>query len=392
MTSVLHADLDAFYASVEQRDNPRLRGRPMAVGGGVILAASYEARRFGVRTAMNEGEARRRCPQIEIVGARMKAYSEASKAVFAIFDDTTPGVEPLSIDEAFLDVGGLARLVGPAAMIAATLRARVASEVGIPLSVGGASTKFLAKVASQEAKPDGQLIVPDGGEEAFLHPLPVSRLWGVGAVTAERLHAKGLHTVGDVADVAPELLTSLVGRAASHHLHSLAHNRDPRPVETGRRRKSIGSQRSFRAGSVDRAGAEAILLDVCDRISRRLRTGDRQARTVTLRLRFADFSSATRARRFTQPSTSTADVVDAARDLLHEAWPMIEERGLTKVGVALSDLIADDAVQLVLPLSARRDPSLDAAVDQVRERFGTEAVTRSTIVGFDRREVPLLPD
>lgn len=397
MSRVLHADLDAFYASVEQRDDARLRNRAIAVGGGaagggVVLAASYEARRHGVRTAMTGREARRLCPSLRFVPPRMEAYAEASRAVFAIFDDTTPLVEGLSIDEAFLDVGGLTRLVGDERRIATELRRRVADEVGLPVSVGGGSTKFLAKVASAVSKPDGLLIVPDGGELDFLHPLPVERLWGVGPTTAARLHAVGLTTVAQVAAVGPDTLERLVGRAVGRHLDALANNIDRRRVEVGRRRRSVGSQRSFPANHGDRASAETILLDTVDRVTRRLRAGARVGQTVVLRLRFADFASATRSRTLREATASTAPILEAATDLLDAAWPTIEERGLTKVGVAVTGLVDDSAVQMALPFTKAQGGHLDDAVDEIRRRFGTDALTRTRLLGIDRREVPLLAD
>ena len=236
--TILHADLDAFFASVEQRDDPRLRGRPVIVGGGVVLAASYEARAHGVRGAMGGREARLLCPHAIVVPPRMSAYSEASKAVFAVFDDTTPLVEGISIDEAFLEVGGLRRVSGAPPDIAARLRQRVRDEVGLPITVGVARTKFLAKVASGVAKPDGLLVVPPERELAFLHPLPVERLWGVGPKTAAKLHARGVATVGEVARLPEAALVAMLGPASGRHLHALAHNRDPRPVRGGRRRRS----------------------------------------------------------------------------------------------------------------------------------------------------------
>jgi len=238
----MHADLDAFYASVEQRDNPALRARPVIVGGGVVLAASYEAKVFGVRTAMGGRQALRLCPQAIVVPPRMDAYSRASKDVFAVFHDTTPVVEPLSIDEAFLDVRGLLRVSGQPSVIAARLRSVVLEQVGLPITVGVAGTKFLAKVASAVAKPDGLLIVPIGKELDFLHPLPVQRLWGVGRVTADKLLARGIVTVADVAELEERSLVAMLGPASGRHLHALAHNRDPRTVVLGRRRRSIVSQ------------------------------------------------------------------------------------------------------------------------------------------------------
>ncbi|MGB5755956.1 MAG: DNA polymerase IV [Acidimicrobiales bacterium] len=389
---ILHADLDAFYASVEQRDAPDLRGIPMAVGGGVILAASYEARRLGVRTAMNARQARALCPHLRIVEPRMSAYAEASAAVFEIFRDTSPNVEALSIDEAFIDVTGLRRLAGTDVDIAARLRARVRTEVGLAISVGGGSTKFLAKVASAVSKPDGLLIVAAGEELSFLRPLPVGRLWGVGPVAEERLAAVGIHTVGQVAELDREFLRARLGRAWGEHLHALAHNRDPRPVEVGRRRRSVGSQRSFPRGTVDRQAAEQIVVEVSDRICRRLRSGHRIAATVTLRLRYGDFSQATRSRTLAEPSCSTDAVLSTAKRLLARAWPEIEGRGLTRIGVAVSGLTSDDAVQLPLPFSKAELGSIDGAVDEIRDRFGIAAVTRATLVGRSPMEMPLLPD
>src|SRR5262245_12558859 len=223
--TILHADLDSFYASGEQRDDPRLRGRPVIVGAGVVLAASYEAKAYGVQTAMGGRQAKRLCPDAVVVRPRMSAYSEASKAVYRVFDDTTPLVEGLSIDEAFLDVRGLERIAGTPAQIAARLRRTVLERVGLPITVGVASTKFLAKVASAVAKPDGLLVVPPGGELAFLHPLPVERLWGVGPVTGSRLRACGVSTVGEIARLPENALVAMLGVAAGRHLHALAHNR-----------------------------------------------------------------------------------------------------------------------------------------------------------------------
>lgn len=389
---ILHADLDAFYASVEQRDQPELRGIPMAVGGGVILAASYEARRFGVKTAMNERQARALCPSITIVPARMDAYSEASSLVFDIFRDTSPEVEPLSIDEAFLDVSGLGRIAGSAPEIAARLQARVAAEVGLAVSVGGGSTKFLAKVASAVCKPNGLLVVPPGEELSFLHPLPVGRLWGVGPVAQERLAEVGLRTVGEVAALDISVLQARLGKSWGAHLHALARNEDPRSVEVGRRRRSVGSQRSFPAGSVDRSAADQILVEVSDRVARRLRDGERVARTVTLRLRYGDFAQATRSRTVSEATSSTEVVLNTAKDLLAVAWPEIERRGLTKVGVAVSGLTANDAVQLSLPFDKAEWNAVDGAIDEIRDRFGTSALTRATLVGKESIEMPLLPD
>jgi DNA polymerase IV len=391
--TILHADLDAFYASVEQRDDRRLRGRPVIVGGGVVLAASYEAKRRGVRTAMGGRQARRLCPQAVVVPPRMSAYSEASKAVFEVFTDTTPLVEALSIDEAFLDVRGLEHISGTPLEIAKALRRTVRERVGLPITVGVASTKFLAKVASGVGKPDGLLIVPPGGELGFLHPLPVERLWGVGRVTAAKLHDRGLLRVRDVAGLEEAELVSILGRAAGRHLHALAHNRDPRRVRGGARRRSIGAQHALGNSPKSLDDVEAALIALVDRVARRLRAAGRVCRTLTLRLRFGDFSRATRSRTLAEATAQTQRILTTARELLAEAVPLIAKRGITLVGVALSNLADDRAVQLVLPFRRSRAAALDAAVDEVRERYGVAALTRATLVG--RRPgiaVPLLPD
>lgn len=390
---ILHADLDAFYASVEQRDDARLRGRPVIVGGGVVLAASYEAKARGVRTAMPHREARRLCPEATVVPPRMSAYSAASKAVFEVFRDTTPVVEPMSIDEAFLDVSGLRRIAGPAADIAAKLRADVRTRVGLPITVGVARTKFLAKVASAIAKPDGLLVVPPDRELDFLHPLPVGRLWGVGAVTAEKLQQRGLETVADVAALPRRSLVTALGRATGNHLHALANGLDPRPVDTSRRRRSIGAQSALGRRERPHAELEAIVAALIDRVTRRLRTGKRICSTVTLRMRFGDFTRATRSHTLAEPCGDTAPILATAQWLLARARPLIEARGLTLIGVALGNLTPADAVQLPLPVGQDDSHDLDAAVDDLRARYGGNSVTRASLLG--RRvgqPVPILPD
>ncbi|MEV5297561.1 DNA polymerase IV [Amycolatopsis methanolica] len=390
---ILHADLDAFYASVEQRDAPSLRGRPVIVGGGVVLAASYEAKARGVRTAMGCAQALRLCPAAVVVPPRMAAYSAASKAVFAVFEDTTPLVEGLSIDEAFLDVGGLARISGTPSRIAADLRRAVAERVGLPITVGVARTKFLAKVASGVAKPDGLLVVPHDRELEFLHPLPVERLWGVGKVTAEKLHARGIRTVGQVAERGEAELVALLGRAGGRHLFALAHNRDPRPVVVGRRRRSIGAQRALgrRARSPDEL--DEMLAALTDRLARRLRAAHRVCRTVVLRMRFADYTRATRSQTVPHPTAHTEDILATARGLLAAAMPMIREQGITLIGLALSNLDDDTPLQLELPFGEHQPDALDAALDRVRDRYGSKAVTRAMLLGRDDGPtVPLLPD
>ena len=391
--TILHADLDAFYASVEQRDEPALRGRPVIVGSGVVLSASYEARAFGVRGAMGGGVARRLCPHAVIVQPRISAYSEASQAVFDVFNDTTPLVEGLSIDEAFLDVGGLLRVSGTPTEIAIRLRRRVLAEVGLPITVGVARTKFLAKVASGVAKPNGLLVVPPDRELAFLHPLPVERLWGVGQVTAAKLHQRGIRRVGEVADLAETTLVTMLGRASGRHLHALAHNLDPRPVVVGRRRRSIGSQRALGRSPTSPEAAEAILVGLVDRVTRRMRKAGRVGRTVVLRLRFDDFTRATRSQTLPRATSHTHTIMATAQGLLATAAPLIDGLGLTLIGVAIANLDDDSAVQLELPFDRQSGTGLDAALDDLHARFGSSAVTRAVLLGKDPGlTVPMLPD
>jgi DNA polymerase IV len=391
--TILHADLDAFYASVEQRDRPELRGRPVIVGGGVVLAASYEAKAYGVRTAMGGRQARRLCPQAVEFSPRMSAYSEASKAVYEIFDDTTPLVEGLSIDEAFLDVRGLRRISGSPREIAVRLRRRVLEQIGLPITVGVARTKFLAKVASGVAKPDGLLVVPPDRELQFLHPLPVEKLWGVGAVTSTKLRDRGITTVGQVARLAEEALVSLLGRASGRHLYALAHNRDPRAVQVGRRRRSMGAQRALGRTPRSWEALDGVLVGLVDRLGRRLRAARRVCRTITLRFRFDDFTRATRSHTLLEATAQTQTILATARGLLAAARPMIERRGLTLLGVALGNLQDERFVQLALRVDGWRAGAIDSVIDEVRDRFGSEAITRAVLLGRDQGlTVPLLPD
>jgi len=400
--SILHADLDSFYASVEQRDNPALRGQPVIVGAGVVLAASYEAKAFGVRTAMGGRQARALCPQAIVVPPRMSAYSGASEAVFEVFRDTTPLVEPLSVDEAFLDVSGLRRVSGTPVQIGARLRERVRDEVGLPITVGIARTKFLAKVASGEGKPDGLLLVPPDRELAFLHPLPVRRLWGVGAKTAGKLKEHGVETVAEVAELNEATLSSIVGGAMGRQLYALSHNIDRRRVVTGQRRRSVGAQRALgRAGnSMSAAEVDAVVVNLIDRITRRMRAAGRTGRTVVLRVRFDDFGRATRSHTLPRATASTDAILGAARALIAGAGPLVAERGLTLIGFAVCNIDRDGAEQMELPfgrssvlLEGRDSGAIDSAVDRVRGRYGNAAVTRGVLVGRDPGwEMPMLPD
>ena len=379
--TVLHADLDSFFASVEQRDDPRLRGKPVIVGGGVVLAASYEAKAFGVQGAMGGRQAMRLCPDAIVVPPRFHAYVEASKRVFDVFHDTTPLVEGVSIDEAFLDVGGLRRLRGEPSVIAAELRREVRERVGLPISVGVARTKHLAKIASGLSKPDGLLVVPIETELSFLHALPVERIWGVGPATAAKLHAARITTVAQVAGFDVAELSRMIGGGAAHHLHALAHNRDPRRVHTGTRRRSIGSQSAIGRGPHSDAYLDRTVQAIADRVTRRLRAAGRTGSTVVLRLRFDDFSRSTVSHTLPRPTDNTGVVLDTARRLLAQRLPEIHERGCSLLGLTLSGLDAHGA-QLMLPFESASEGTIDAAVDAVRDRFGAAAIgTASVAIG-----------
>jgi DNA polymerase-4 len=320
----------------------------------------------------------------------MSAYSEASKRVFAIFRDTCPVVEGLSIDEAFLDVRGMERIAGAPAEIAARLRARVREEAGLPITVGVARTKFLAKVASASAKPDGLLVVEPEGELAFLHPLPVERVWGVGEKTAAKLRPHGITTVADLAAAGEAKLVDLLGRAAGRQLHALAHNRDPRRVR-GRRRRSMGAQRALGRGGRSPEELDTMLIGLVDRLARRLRGADRVCRTVVLRLRFADYTRATRSQTMGEATAHTEPILATARGLLAGALPTIEAQGITLLGVSLANLEDAAHVQLALPVDPRRE--VDATIDAVRDRYGAGMVTRGVLVGRDAGVVmPVLED
>lgn len=400
--SILHADLDSFYASVAQRDSPWLRGRPVAVGGGVVLAASYEAKRRGVSTLMSGHRARALCPGLIVVPPDFAAYTEASRAVFEIFRRTTPLVQGVSIDEAFLDVSGLRHIDGSPVEIAARLRREVASEVGLPITVGVARTPFLAKVASQVAKPDGLLEVPPDGEDAFLHPLPVERLWGVGEATATKLRGYGIRTAGDLAVLPEHVLVGLLGGSGGRHLHAVVHGRTATALTLGRHRSSIGAQRALGQGPHTTEQVHAALLGLVDRVTHRLRESHKVAGCVVLRLRFGDYSSVTRSHTLPHATAATARLADAAASLLRDAAPLIAARGITLVGVALTGLQADEIEQPelsfeALPVGAagagvRDTRRLDAAVDALGERFGTSSLTRGSLLrsgsGFSTPQLP----
>jgi len=397
--SILHADLDAFYASVEQRDNPALRNRPVIVGGGVVLAASYEAKARGIYTTLNGRDARRICPEAVFVEPRMEAYSKASRMVYGIFNDTAPVVEGISIDEAFLEVRGMEHISGTPTEIAASLRRRVLEEAGLPISVGVARTKFLAKVASGASKPDGLLVVEPEDEQGFLHPLPIQSLWGVGRVTTSKLNRMGIRTVGDVARTSLVRLAEVIGDSAARHLIDLANGRDPRPVRARQRRKSIGAQSAFPRSSRSRSEIDSLAAALVDRTSRRLREAGRACRTVTIGLRFGDFTRASRARTLPFPTDQTETILAAVRELFGLSSDEIQHKELTLIGISLGNLEQADTVQMELPLNADPDRSLrdlsalDQAVDDVRAKFGEDVIKRASMIDADQGvPVPTLPE
>ncbi len=385
--SILHVDLDAFYASVEQLDAPELVGRPVIVGGlgprGVVAAASYEARRFGVHSAMPMGRARRACPDGVFLAPRFEVYGDASRSVMRILRSFTPLVEPLALDEAFLDVAGARRLHGTGPEIASAIRARVRAETGLVASVGVATTKHVAKLASEAAKPDGLVVIEPGAELDFLHPLDVGRLWGVGPATRRRLEALGVATVGELARLPEDVLVGALGGAQGHHLHALAWNRDERAVVPTREAKSIGHEETFPRDVRDREQLVRDLLRIADRVGARLREAGRIGRTVQLKLRYADFRTITRSRTLPDPTDVGAQIGTVARDLL-DAVEL--GNGVRLLGVSVQQLEPARAVQARLPLDESEpgpevDPALarhaavERSVDAVRERFGDDAVS-----------------
>jgi len=399
--TILHADLDAFYASVEQLLDPALRGRPIAVGGGVVLAASYEARAFGVRGGMSGFEARRLCPHLRFVGGHFRDYQRLADQVMDVFRDFTPVIERISIDEAFLDVGGAIHLFGAPAVIATDIRRRVRTEIGLPLSIGVACTKHLAKVASQVAKPDGLVVVEADRERAFLDPLPVELMWGVGPATRERLAGRGIRTIGELAAVAPEVLQHLLGTAVGAKLSSLAGNRDPRRVEAPRRAGSVGAQSAIGRRVVSSETVHTTIAHLADRVASRLRAADLAGRTVTVRVRFPGMRSVTRSLSLADPVNSTRTITEIAVSLVGVALaeePL--ERDVTLLGVAVSHLATRRSLQLELPLLPGGDASrpgsprgaarwaLDASVDAIRAKFGREAVGYAPVVLLAGRSVP----
>jgi DNA polymerase-4 len=390
--TILHADLDAFYASVEQLLDPSLRGKPIAVGGGVVLAASYEAKRFGVSGGMSGWQAKRLCPGLLFVRGHFKEYQRLGDAVMQVLEDVTPFVERISIDEAFCDVAGARRLFGSPSDMAAGIRRRVRHEIGLPISVGVARTKHLAKVASQVAKPDGLVVVEPDGEEAFLRPLPVRLVWGVGPVTEARLRASGLTTIGDLADAEPRWLRQLLGRATGTKIGDLALNVDERQVVRTRSAGSVGAQSAFGRKVPTAALVAEVLGHLADRVGSRLRAKDRAGRTITVRVRFVPMRSITRSLTLPAPVSSTLTLVEVGTALVHLALAQNpHEREISLLAISVSNLARQPAVQLELPMEPlvdRRRPGspegaarwvLDRSMDAVRERFGKGAVSYGSV-------------
>ena len=376
--SILHADLDAFYASVEQLLDPSLRGRPIAVGGGVVLAASYEAKAFGVDGGMSGRLAKRLCPKLTFVGGHFSEYQRLGDEVMKVLGSFTPKVERVSIDEAFLDVSGARRLFGSPRDIAVAIRERVRTDIGLPISVGAATTKHLAKVASQVAKPDGLVVVEPGTEPSFLHPLPVELLWGVGPVMQQRLHSKGIRTIGELSSTAPEILQSILGHAIGERVSLLAHNDDDRSVRVGRRAGSIGSQSALGRVEPTPDLLWTVLGKISDRVAARLRKAGRAARTITVRVRFRDLQAVTRSATLGSATATTSVIAEVAVALVDTALrDHPDERQITLLAISLSNLCDAGAVQLELPFDVStnsRRHMLDEAVDDLRERFGKTSV------------------
>jgi DNA polymerase-4 len=398
--TILHADLDAFYASVEQLLDPRLRGRPIAVGGGVVLAASYEARLFGVRSGMAGRQARQLCPELVFVGGHFDEYQRLGDAAIAVLGDFTPSIERISIDEAFADVGGCTHLFGSPAEIARTVRSRVRAELGLPISIGVARTKHLAKIASQVAKPDGLVVVDPETELEFLHELPVGLMWGVGPATEARLAKMGITTIGQLARSAPRSVERLLGHAVGRKLTDLAWNRDPRPIQTRRRAHSAGAQSALgRQPAIERV-FRPTLHHLADRIAARLRAKSLAGRTVTVRVRFANLRSVTRAVTLSTPISATRALAEVAEDLVRGVLAdHRDEKTISLVAISVSHLDAHPIVQLELPLGLGdegRHPGTkiglarsraDQAIDAIRRRFGARAVDYGSAVQ-DERSVP----
>jgi DNA polymerase-4 len=399
--TILHADLDAFYASVEQLLDPSLRGKPIAVGGGVVLAASYEAKAFGIRSGMPGRRARELCPQLIFVGGHFKDYQRLGDAAIKVISDFTPLVERISIDEAFADVAGCTRLFGPPSQIASEIRRRVRAELGLPISVGVARTKHLAKIASQVAKPDGLVIVDPHAELDFLHDLPVELMWGVGPVSMARLAEVGVLTIGQLAKMPGRSLERLLGPAASEKLTALAWNRDPREIKVHRRARSAGAQSALGRKPAQESVFIPTLRHLADRVASRLRAKSRPGRTVTVRVRFADLRSVTRSLTLDAPVSATVILAEVAEELVRTVLMQHSaEKAISLLAISVSNLEKHPDVQLELPLALEdggRRPGTkrgmarwmaDRAVDMIRARFGWEAIGYGSVALELSRSVP----
>jgi DNA polymerase-4 len=385
---ILHADLDAFYAAVAVLEDPSLAGKPVAVGGGVVLSCTYEAKHYGVRGGMRLVDARALCPHLIVVDGTFGAYSEYSRTVFDIYEAYTPLVEPLSIDEAFMDVRGSVHLFGSPLDIARQIRQDVTKATGLAVSVGVTARKFLSKIASQVAKPDGLIVVRPGEEIAFLRPLPVSYLWGVGPVTKRRLNELGIETIGDIADTPTEALVSMLGRGAAGHLHALANNLDPRPIERTHKAKSLSAQSAMRPQIRSTEDLLPVLARLTDRVATRLRRKHRSARTVTIKVRFGDLSSVTRSVTVPTPTASTGALVEIAKPLLQKVLDEYPKHETTLLSVAATGLGVNEPIQLALGVDAAglgggtpdalESDALDRSVDELRGRFGRDIVSHGS--------------
>jgi len=385
--SILHADLDAFYAAVAVLENPSLAGKPVAVGTGVVLSCTYEARAYGVHGGMRMVEARAKCPSMIEVDGTFGAYPQYSRKVFSIFETFTPDIEPLSIDEAFLDVSGSLHLFGDPLAIAHQIRTAVKEQTGLAVSVGGSTRKFLSKIASQVAKPDGVIIVEPGTELEFLHPLPVSYLWGVGPVTKRKLNEFGIETIGDIAGTPYDSLVAMLGGGAAGHLGALANNQDPRPVETSRKAKSVGAQSAMRSRIRGLDELKPMLLRLIDKVALRLRQKDRTARTITIRVRFGDLSSVTRSATMPTPTASTQAIMDVGIRLLEKVLDEYPRHEISLLGVSTAGLGVGEPLQLALGVddaSSGGTPreleygALDESVDELRRKYGKGVITHGS--------------
>src|ERR1700722_10089016 len=393
--TILHADLDAFYASVEQLLDPSLRGKPIAVGGGVVLAASYEAKAFGVRSGMPGRRARQLCPQLTFVGGHFKDYQWLGDADIAVLNDFTPLVERISIDEAFADVAGCNHLFGSPAEIASAIRRGVREELGLPISIGVARTKHLAKIASQVAKPDGLVIVDPDAELEFLHDLPVELMWGVGPKTQSRLAEAGVHTIGQLARTSERHLERLLGHAAGGKLAALSWNRDPRQIRTNHRSRSAGGKSALGRKPADKSVYQPTLRHLSDRIGARLRAKSLCGQTITVRVRFADLRAVPRSVTLAIPTASTRRLREVAATLVRTA--LLDHPGeatISLLGISVSHLTKQAEYQLDLPLSGndRRRATApgadDSALDTIRERFGWKAIGYGSVVLDSSQSVP----